>query len=113
MSRGLNLIAGCTLNLAVSVAGRGQDTPSLGDLARQAQKDKADKPAAKVITDDDLPSNSGGGSSTLGAAPGRATQPGTKQTRRCYGTRGRPRTDGIDAGSARFPGPRDSNYQGA
>ncbi len=78
MSRGLNLIATAALCLIFSVSGRGQDSPSLGDLARQAQKnkDKTDKPAAKVITNDDLPSRSSGGSSTPGAAPGRVVQPG-------------------------------------
>ena len=54
--------------------GQGSATsPSLGDLARQAQKDKdkTKKPTAKVLTNDDLPSGSGGASSTLGADAGR------------------------------------------
>ena len=59
-------------------AGRGQDSPSLGDLARQAQKDKANKPPAKVITNDDVASGSGDISSSLGSSTGSAqtAQPG-------------------------------------
>jgi hypothetical protein len=76
MSRTLNLIAACALALAVCAAGRGQDTTSLGDLARQTQKDKLNKPAAKVITNEDMSSNSGGISAAFGKAPARATQPG-------------------------------------
>jgi hypothetical protein len=67
MSRSLALIAMCALALATCASARAQDSqapsPSLGDLARQAQKnkdkEKANKPAAKVLTNDDLPSNSG------------------------------------------------------
>ena len=72
MSRRLTLIATCALALAAGASMRAQDSssssPSLGDLARQAQKDKAkaNKPAAKVLTNDDLPSSSGGPSDALG-----------------------------------------------
>ena len=67
MARSLALIAMCALALATCASARAQDSqapsPSLGDLARQAQKnkdkEKANKPAAKVLTNDDLPSNSG------------------------------------------------------
>ncbi len=76
MPRCLSIIAACALALTFSSPGRGQDSPSLGDLARQAQKDKANKPQAKVITNDDVASGSGGLSSGLGMGPGRATQPG-------------------------------------
>src|ERR1700676_4512000 len=76
MPRSLSLTAACALALAVCAPGRGQDSPSLGDVARQAQKDKANKPAAKVITNDDMASGSGGISSALGTAPGGAAQPG-------------------------------------
>ena len=38
--------------------GHAQDTPSLGDLARQAQKEKAKDPPKKVFTNDDLPPES-------------------------------------------------------
>jgi hypothetical protein len=46
-------------------------------VARRAQKDKANKPVAKVITNDDMLSTSGGISSALGAAPVPAAQPAT------------------------------------
>ncbi len=75
MSRSLSLIAACALALVFCAPGRGQDSPSLGDLARQAQKDKANKPPAKVITNDDMPSASSGISSALGAGPSSAPQP--------------------------------------
>jgi hypothetical protein len=78
MPRSLSLIAACALALVICAPGRGQDSPSLGDLARQAQKDKANKPSAKVITNDDMQSGSGGISSALGAGPGRAAQPGAE-----------------------------------
>jgi hypothetical protein len=76
MPRSLSLIAVCALALVFCSPARGQDSPSLGDLARQAQKDKTNKPPAKVITNDDMPSSSGGISSALGAAPAQAAQPG-------------------------------------
>ena len=67
MLRTLSLTAACALALSVCATGRAQDaSPSLGDVARQAQKDKASKPTAKVITNDDLPSGSGSISSVLG-----------------------------------------------
>jgi hypothetical protein len=70
MPRSLNLIAACALALVVCAPGRGQDSPSLGDVARQAQKDKANKPQAKVITNDDMTSGSGGVTSALGSGLG-------------------------------------------
>jgi len=76
MSRILSLIAACMLALVVCAPGRGQDSPSLGDIARQAQKDKANKPPAKVITNDDVSSGSGGISSALGAGLAQPAQPG-------------------------------------
>jgi hypothetical protein len=77
MPRILNLIAACALALVFCVTGRGQDSPSLGDVARQAQKDKAKKPPAKVITNDDMPSSSGGLAPALGGGAGRVVQPGS------------------------------------
>jgi hypothetical protein len=71
----LSLTTACALALIFCAPGRGQDSPSLGDLARKAQKDKASKPQAKVITNDDMPSGSGGVSSELGGGPGRVVQP--------------------------------------
>jgi len=57
--RTLNFVAVCALVLAICVPVRSQDSQqSLGDIARQAQKDKAKKPAAKVVTNDDMPSTS-------------------------------------------------------
>jgi hypothetical protein len=76
MPRSLSLIAACALALIICSPGRGQDSPSLGDVARQAQKDKANKPPAKVITNDDMGSGSGGVSSAQGAGSGRVVQPG-------------------------------------
>jgi hypothetical protein len=88
MSRRLTLIAACALALAACASMRAQDSssssPSLGDLARQAQKDKdkdkANKATAKVLTNDDLPSGSGGASATLGGGLGQTAQltPGGK-----------------------------------
>jgi len=60
MFRNLSLIAAGALALVVCLPVRGQDSPSLGDLARQAQKDKTTKPAVKVFTNDDMPSGSAG-----------------------------------------------------
>jgi hypothetical protein len=89
MPRTLSLIAVCALALAVCAPGRSQDSPSLGDLARQAQKDKdkSSRPAAKVLTNDDVSSGSSGAPSALGgglgpAAPstGAAGSPGATPT---------------------------------
>jgi hypothetical protein len=80
MSRNLSLIVAAGLALVVWSPVRGQDAPSLGDVARQAQKDKVNKPAAKVITNDDMPSRSGGGSSAFGGGTGRVAQPGAAGT---------------------------------
>src|SRR5579872_7273431 len=49
-----------------SFSAHAQDSPSLGDVARQAQKDKAAKPVAKVFTNDDMSSGSYGTSSAAG-----------------------------------------------
>ena len=80
MPRSLTLIAACALALVTFASARAQDSPSsspsLGDLARQAQKDKANKPAAKVVTNDDISSGSAGIYSALGAGAGRTAQPG-------------------------------------
>lgn len=76
MSRTLNLIAGCALALAICIPAYCDDPQqSLGDIARQAQRDKANKPAVKVVTNDDMPSASS--SDPLGqmgapSAPGKA-----------------------------------------
>ena len=64
-----SLIAASALGLIFCLPMQGQDAPSLGDVARQAQKDKTNKTPAKVITNDDMPSDPGGPSFTLGAGP--------------------------------------------
>jgi hypothetical protein len=77
MPRTPSLIAVCALALAVCAPGHGQDSPSLGDLARQVQKDKSSKPVAKVLTNDDLSSGSGGVTSALGSGLGPVAPSGT------------------------------------
>jgi hypothetical protein len=64
------LFAACALTLLLGLPGHSQDSPSLGDLARQAQKDKSNAPARKVITNEDLPSGSVLGSSGSGSGLG-------------------------------------------
>lgn len=84
MKRNPALIAASALILVTSAAARAQDpsasSHSLGDLARQAQKDKdkdkGAKPPAKVFTDDDIHSVSGGVSAGLSGGLGQvATLP--------------------------------------
>lgn len=83
MARSFRLIALCALALVACASARAQDsqapTPSLGDLARQAQKDKgkdkASKPAAKVVTNDDLSSSPGAGPAALAAGLGQIARP--------------------------------------
>jgi len=64
MPRSLSLLTACALALVFCLPGRSQDSPSLGDLARQAQKDKSKAPAKKVFTNDDI--SSGSSTSTSG-----------------------------------------------
>jgi hypothetical protein len=77
MPRTLTILAGAALALILSLPVHGQDSPSLGDLARQAQldreKNKSGKPASKVLTNDDLPAGSGGEAAIFGGGFG---QPG-------------------------------------
>jgi len=80
MPRSLHLFAVSVLALIFCFPAHGQDTPSLGDVAKQAQKDKSNAPAKKVFTNDDFASSSGLGSSgpvvgSTGGA-GRVVQPG-------------------------------------
>jgi hypothetical protein len=80
MGRKSIFVAVCALALASCGTARAQDSPSLGDLARQTQKNKASAPAKKVFTNDDFapvpasgPSIESGvaaSGSTLPAAPG-------------------------------------------
>ncbi len=62
MLRNLSVIKACLLALLFCIPGRAQDSPSLGDLARQAQKNKTNAPAKKVLTNDDISSVSSSGS---------------------------------------------------
>ena len=73
MTRIPSFIAVGMFALLVCAPGRAQDSPSLGELARQAQKNKTSNPPKKVLTNDDI---SGGSSSApalvspgLGAVP--------------------------------------------
>lgn len=71
MRRTITLIAAGALALCFCLAGHAQDSQSLGDVARQSQKDKAAKPAvAKVFTNDDLTAGSSVTTTTGGAHPG-------------------------------------------
>src|ERR1700691_769754 len=80
MPRILCLALSCALALVVCAPGRGQDTsapsPSLADIARQAQKDKANKPPVpvKVVTNDDIPSRPASSAPATGS--GRVMQSG-------------------------------------
>ncbi|MGH9681785.1 MAG: hypothetical protein ACRD4Y_17700 [Candidatus Acidiferrales bacterium] len=76
MSRIFTLLPACALAFLFCMPGQAQDTPSLGDLARQAQKekekDKSNKPA-KVFTNEDLATGSDSSPSPLetGSGPAR------------------------------------------
>ena len=85
MPRTFKFVAGCALTLIFCLSGHAQqDSPSLGDLARQAHKDKTSAPARKVFTNDDLTSGAGpvasGPVGGLGAGLGQVAQvpPATK-----------------------------------
>ena len=67
MLRRLTLLAGFVVTLNLCTAVRGQDSPSLGDVARQLRKEKIDAAPKKVITNDDLPANAGSSAGGLGA----------------------------------------------
>jgi hypothetical protein len=73
MARRFSVIPVLAVLVAVCVPAhaqvQAQDSPSLGDVARQAKKDKSDKPVAKVFTNDDI----GMGSSMPSPAPGQGS----------------------------------------
>jgi hypothetical protein len=82
MLRNFSFLAATALALVFCLPVHSQDSPSLGDLARQMQKEKHTTPATKTITNDDLPSATGLASSGFGEvgdsrAPGK---PGTSAT---------------------------------
>jgi hypothetical protein len=70
MPRSLRFIAAFLFALALCVPGHAQNSPSLGDLARQAQKDKSKTPAKKVFTNDDLSSGSSSGAGNASSGLG-------------------------------------------
>jgi hypothetical protein len=75
MSRLLTFIPACALAFVIGVPAHAQDSESLGDLARQVQKEKEkDKPnkAAKVYTNDDVATGSSSGSGAISNTPGQA-----------------------------------------
>jgi len=76
MARHLTVISILAMWLVFIVPAHAQDSQSLGDVARQAKKDKADKPVAKVFTNDDMSSVSAGASAppsaTVQASSGKA-----------------------------------------
>jgi hypothetical protein len=67
MSQRLILLTGIVMALNLCTAVRSQDSPSLGDVARQLRKDKGDAASKKVITNDDLPANASSSAVGLGA----------------------------------------------
>jgi hypothetical protein len=77
MHRNSSLVLAFSLALVCAAPAPAQDSPSLGDLARQAQrdkeKDKANKPAAKVFTNEDMPSGAGVAGAALGGSMGPAS----------------------------------------
>ena len=66
MLRNLGFLPASVLVLFFCLPGHGQDSPSLGDLARQLQKEKGNTPGTKTITNDDIPSASTPSSSAIG-----------------------------------------------
>jgi hypothetical protein len=72
MRKTLGILGAFSLALTLVLPAFAQDSPSLGDLARQAQKDKekdkANKAAAKVFTNDDMPSSTGFAGAAFGGA---------------------------------------------
>jgi hypothetical protein len=80
MSRTLYSSAACALSLIFCLSGHAQDSPSLGDLARQAKKERGNAPATKVLTNDDISSGSGLGSSGVGNGLGGSLGAGLGQT---------------------------------
>jgi len=66
MLRKLNFLSASVMVLLFCLPGRSQDSPSLGDLARQLQKGKSNTPTTKTITNDDIPSAPGISSPGLG-----------------------------------------------
>src|ERR1700730_7846755 len=89
MLRNLGFLPASVLVLFFCLPGHGQDSPSLGDLARQLQKEKGNTPGTKTITNDDIPSASTPSSSAIGEVsnsrvpgkPGPSANPSEKLAR--------------------------------
>ena len=79
MPRNFKFLGSFILALFFCLPAHSQDSPSLGDLARKVQKEKGNKPAAKTLTNDDLPSTSRVATPPLGAASN-STAPGKPTT---------------------------------
>jgi hypothetical protein len=65
--RNPSFLAVSILSLVFCLSGHSQASPSLGELAREVQREKGNKPAVKTITNDDIPSASVLASSGSGA----------------------------------------------
>jgi hypothetical protein len=80
--RKLSFLSASLMILSFCVPGHGQDSPSLGDLARQLQKDKGHTPATKTITNDDIPTAPGISAPGLGevSSPKVPVKPGASAT---------------------------------
>ena len=65
MPRRSTALAGLLVTLGLFTSVRSQDSPSLGDLARQLRKDKPNPSAAKVLTNDDIAPSGDSGSPEL------------------------------------------------
>jgi hypothetical protein len=68
MSRRLTVLAGLLVALGLCTSVRSQDSPSLGELARQQRKDNPNPSASKVLTNDDIAPSKDNGSLGLGVA---------------------------------------------
>jgi hypothetical protein len=68
MSRRLTVLAGLLVALGLCASVRSQDSPSLGDLARQLRKDNPNPSTAKVVTNDDIAPSKNSSSLGLGVA---------------------------------------------
>ena len=77
MSRRLTVLAGLLVTLGLCTSVRSQDSPSLGDLARQLRKDKPNSSTAKVLTNDDIAPSKDSGS--LGPGVQVLSKPGSSE----------------------------------
>jgi hypothetical protein len=66
MLRKLSFLPACVMLLSFCLPAHSQESPSLGDLARQLQKEKGNTPAKKTLTNDDISSTPALTAPTLG-----------------------------------------------